>query len=183
MPMNRDDDRMTADGGAAAFQQLVDAYGSVSARWPAGRRETAEALLRSDTPAGADARDRLAEARALDRVLATPIPVDPARVASLANRIVASSRNDIRPSKISAAGGTPGLGSLGLVARTREPRIGWAAGALLAASLLLGISIGPAVTTTPVFHDVADFIGLSFIGDQLALSSVEDGGLQDEDVL
>jgi hypothetical protein len=183
MPMNRDDDRRAAAGGVDAFQQLVDAFGSVSSRWPAKRREEAEVLLRSNTPAGAAARGILAEARALDRVLASPMPINPARVASLANRIVASSRQSPRASNVVPLTSAMGKGSPALGARSRVPRTGWAAGALLAASLLLGISIGPAITTMPAFHDVADFVGLSHIGDQLALTGAEDGSLHDEDVL
>jgi hypothetical protein len=171
MPMNRDDDRRAAAGGVDAFQQLVDAFGSVSSRWPAKRREEAEVLLRSNTPAGAAARGILAEARALDRVLASPMPINPARVAS-------PRASNVVPLTSAMGKGSPALG-----ARSRVPRTGWAAGALLAASLLLGISIGPAITTMPAFHDVADFVGLSHIGDQLALTGAEDGSLHDEDVL
>ena len=180
MTKNRDDKTTAAAGVLTAFERLVDTYGSDPARWPFERRGPAEALLRSSSLEGANARRRLAEARALDRVLAVAMPVDAAKVANLANRIVHSSRQGVRPAR-------PVLIAQQRLDRSRASsrvsRTGWAAGALLAASLLLGISIAPAVSPLPAFHEVADLVGLGHLGDQLALSAGEDGGLQDEDVL
>ena len=68
------------------FVSLVDAYGGDLARWPAGFAGAAEDLLGTSP----EARHHLAEARALDRLLAKPVVADPAALAALAERIVAA---------------------------------------------------------------------------------------------
>ncbi len=183
MSMNRDDNEEAGAGNVTAFERLVDTYGSNPARWPIERRGPAEALLKSSTQAGLDARRQLAQAGALDQLLDAPVPGDAVRIANLANRIVQTSCQSAQP-KASHFGRQNVRPSLVAHAHVpRLPRAGWVASALLTASLLLGIFIGPIVSTFPAFHDVADVVGLGNFGDPLELSAFEDGGLQDEDVL
>ena len=134
--------------------------------------------MQETTSAGAAARRYLAEAQALDRVLGLETAVDPARVEALAARIVQTTRRSPRPGKIVPL--TPRKPTL---AAAVPHRAGWAASAVLAASLLLGIFVGSGDATWPALSEVADAVGFGVLPDQLVLSSGEDGGLHDEDVL
>ncbi len=186
MPMNIDDNNDGgASGGLAAFQRLVDAFGSDQSRWPAGRLAAAQTLLNSGSEQGVAARRYLAEARAFDRLLYEAVPLaDAGRVANLSDRIAQAAHRTATPANVIRLGNQANRRSL--LAAAASPNLrgnGWAASALLAASLLLGVFAGPAVTSLSALHDVADAVGINMFGDQLALSAGEDGNLQDEDVL
>ncbi len=64
---------VTAPMPFARFQTLTDTYGAVPERWPEAERAAAQALL-DRSP---EARDALADAALLDRVLATAEPPPP----------------------------------------------------------------------------------------------------------
>jgi hypothetical protein len=174
----------TEVGGSevAAFVRQLEAYGGHEARWPADRQAAARALLGRSDAAGHAARRALAEARALDQVLASAPAVDAIRIGRLADRIVATAR--LAPLPLEAGANIVDFDRMpsrrGLSAVHRS---GWAAAALLAASLLVGIFVGPGSEGVPALREAADAVGLGGYLDQLALGTPEDGGLPDEDVL
>ena len=174
-----------ASGGLAAFQRMVDAFGSDQSRWPANRLTAAQTLLNSASEHGVAARRYLAEARAFDRLLHEAVPMaDAGRVASLSDRIAQAAHRTATPAIVIRLDNQANRRTLLPTAKRPNLRgTGWAASALLAASLLLGVFAGPAVTSLSALDDVADAVGINMFGDQLALSAGEDGNLQDEDVL
>lgn len=132
----------------AELQTLLDTFGADRDRWPQAARTRLEGALETN----GEAARLLAEAAALDRVLAhAPLPA-PERRAALADRILAEARN------ASAAAAGAGRRQSGIVipwpgrARPATPRspaaeggvaaAPWRAAALLAASLALGVFIG-----------------------------------------
>jgi hypothetical protein len=148
------------------FASLLDIYGGERARWPADARAAAAQLVAKD----ADARQLLAEAEALDRVLqSAPVPALAAE-AALAERIVTAALRSPRmvklpdPRPADGAGTEPvQLARLPTVARERgraeAPRwrlSGRQAGAVgfLVASLFVGVVIGDIVP------ELADLAGL-----------------------
>lgn len=132
----------------AQFERLLEVYGSDRTRWPAEARTGAAQLVGRD----ATARQLLAEAEALDRVL-DRAPLPPlAREPVLAERIVAAALRSPRMVKLDDApsGAAPRAASpVGLEAdaasaagaRTALSSFGRAAG-LLAASLTIGVFLG-----------------------------------------
>ena len=182
MSDNRNGSGATGDGGLPAFDRLLDAFGADADRWPADRRAVAETLLQRSDVVGAAARRALAEACALDQVLAAAPAIDSRRIEAVAARIAAEAGRQ--------AGG-PNVVALAPVRRPVPAAIRpatlqhrhWTAAATLAASLLVGVVIGPGSGGLPALRDLADVIGLGSYVDQLALAPVEDEGAIDEDVL
>ncbi len=126
-------ERSTIEGtGVGALEQVLERFGSDRTRWPAPVRRDFAGLLTSS----AEAKARLREAEALDRLLdLAPEPEIDTR--ALADRIVAAAaaeRPAVAPPEIRAAGATG--------ARAAATRIEWPAAALLAASLVLGMFVG-----------------------------------------
>lgn len=166
---------------AAAFALLLEAYGANPARWPAARRERAEALLARADRHGATARRALTEAAAFERVLATPAVADAGQLERLAARIAAAAAE--------GPAAAPKANVIMLPAARARPAARpawqgrWLAPAVLAASLLVGIVIGPGSTGVPALHEAADAIGLGAYVDQLALVPPEYDTSQDEDYL
>lgn len=137
------------------FMSLLDAYGGDLARWPSQHASAAESLLRQS----AEARLRLAETQALDRLLDTTPAFDAARMALLADRIVTTAAAE-RLARARSVVAAPGKGArvirlpraaarpgpaVALPARTpvaRPAATSWRPVAALAASLLLGVAIG-----------------------------------------
>ena len=107
------------------FKNLIDAYGADRNRWPDDRQGAAEQLLEASEPA----RELLAEAEALDRLLAqvTPVAVSPAFKERIA-AIPGSTRQERRAGR--RAGWRLGL-------QTWVPRF-----AGMTAALALGFYIG-----------------------------------------
>lgn len=166
----------------SVLAELLDAYGADPARWPGDRRGDAEALLARGDAVGNDARGRLREARALDGVLEARPQLDGNRLAALAARIAVEAAGVPQHAKVIAfpvAKVSTGRAAVG------RPLIGsrWAAAAVLAASLMVGIAIGPGTTGLPALRDAADAFGLGGIADQLAQAPVDDFASGDEDVL
>lgn len=170
------------DRSLSAFELLLDTFGGDAERWPVARRVEAERLLLRQDAAGATARRLLGEARALDRVLATMPLLDRGRTSALSARILAETRRTAgsspRPSNVVPLGGAV---RKALGRPTMRP--GWAVAAVLAASLLVGVVIGPGTAGLPALRDAVDVFGLGGIADQLALAPIEDDGSADEDVL
>lgn len=152
---------MTADAEMTLeeFVTLAEAWGGEIARWPAERRVAARRLLLVSP----EARRALAEAAALDRLLAQPeAPGDKAAADALVDRIVGAARRTPRavprtePASVSLSDATrpdatgpavmPLVRALPTPARRpasmfRRAEIGGGA-ALLAASMVLGIFMG-----------------------------------------
>jgi hypothetical protein len=139
---------MSADNEMAAFEHLLDVFGGEPERWPAVQLAMAEKLLRRQDAHGEAARRALKEARALDRVINTSMPVSAARMSLLAARIAAAARPNPEFSNIvsmTAARRKP----VAAPPRRAVSRDGWATAALLAASLFMGVMAGPASTVLP----------------------------------
>jgi hypothetical protein len=139
------------------FRRLIEAYGADPARWPAGERSRAEALLaRSDR-----ARRRLAEAQALDAVLMADAKAaaDERLIAAVIARATAEpqERSPVRP---------------------REFRLDWSLARLwpqavgLAAAAVLGFVVGWTDLLPPSADD-----------DTVDLIDFLDAGGADEDTL
>jgi len=127
-------EKTTIEGtGLDALEQVLERFGSDRTRWPAPVRRDLAGLLAAST----DAKARLREAEALDRLLdLAPEPVIDTRV--LADRIMAAAAAEtpaVATPKARIA--WPGFGGGATGARAE-----WPAAALLAASLVLGMVFG-----------------------------------------
>jgi hypothetical protein len=134
------------------LDDLLAAWGSDPARWPAARRPAAQALLAEDSRA----RRLHEEARALDRLLTLAPTPDSARLATLEDRILAAARDEVGGRAAVPAAAVPVAAGnvVPLPARTREGKTRtpvaapaalpdrWRAAAAIAASLVIGIGIG-----------------------------------------
>lgn len=154
------------------FQHLMETYGSDRTRWPAAVRANAEALLATD----AQAREMLAEAVALDRLLDQAPTVSIDRERALAQRI------------LTAAGvHTQAIGTVANVVAFRVPAarlpvvVHRAAAAALAASLLLGFVVGTSGAGTSAIAWVSEAAGS--IDDEPELTALMDHVPGSEDVL
>lgn len=152
-------------GEIAAFCALLDSHGADRTRWPAPARLRFAPLLAES----AEARQLLAEASALDRLLdLAPVPEAgvtealASRIAAAAARepVVAPARDVLRPAASLRA----------IQARHRTEGASWQAAMLLAASLVLGIFAG---TSSWMEDAVAPLIGVASAEDvELDLSQV-----------
>lgn len=122
--------------GLEALGEVLDRFGSDRTRWPAPVRRSFAGLLASSD----EARQRLREAEALDRLLdLAPEPEIDTR--ALADRIMAAVEADV-PARAAAA---PRRAPWAVFDRRRAADAAeahWPAGALLAASLVLGAVFG-----------------------------------------
>lgn len=123
----------------AALVNRLDISGADRTRWPAQERLRFASLISGNQ----EAQRLLAEAAALDRLLDTIPPADPAKLADLIDRIVAAAEAEGRPRadnvvSISAARRAPAAA----VRRPLYQRSTWQAAALLAASLFVGAFVG-----------------------------------------
>jgi hypothetical protein len=176
-----------------AFEHLIAAFGADEARWPQNRRAAALETLRLTTAEGVAARRCLAEAQALARVLDQvhdmKVELGVAATAALTERIMARADQAQRSPTVvplrqpSTQSAQRLRADVQRRAQMQGQQAGWATVALLAASLLMGIFVGPGLTDLPGFQDLADAAGLGGLTDQLALSASDGQPLQDEDVL
>jgi hypothetical protein len=137
--------------GMDRLRQVLDAYGGDAARWPRADAERLATLVASD----AVACRAVAEARALDRVLAMAPGVDAAHTRSLADRIAAevmTNRVQVVDLATRRAAGT---------IRPLPRRNLWRAGAALAASLLVGMFVGASDLPGSMLDGVASLVGVS----------------------
>jgi hypothetical protein len=128
----------------AAFADLLETCGSDAARWPAARRQEAEALLARE----AGARRLLEEARALDRVLGRASGAAAPR-SGLVDRIVARSlgreappRDNVVPLAVRRRP-PPAVAGAAAPLMQRPRRAGlWQAAAVLVLALSTGMLLG-----------------------------------------
>jgi hypothetical protein len=169
--------RETGTAALAALEEVLARYGADDARWPASERAALGSLVAAD-PAAARL---LAEARALDRLLAgAASTVAPERLAALSDRIMA------------AAGGSEPAASADRRVVAFEPRRAahrhvplerrplWQAASLLAASLALGVLLGVASPSVPGVSSIAERIGLGELAEVQGVLVDDDG---DEETL
>jgi hypothetical protein len=161
----------------AEFTRLLDVYGADRTRWPAEARATAAHLVARD----AEARQLLAEAEALDRVLqSAPVPAL-AVEAALAERIVAAAQRSPRIVKLptvrpAAAAAAPAAAPPAYPDRPPQSRLlrrRARAASFLVASLAVGVLIGQLSLPWQMVPELAELAGLaSDRGDliQIALS-------------
>lgn len=147
------------------LNHLLEIYGADCNRWPAADRIRLSSFIAID-PRGKAA---LAEAAALDRLLDMAPRVSVERERALTHRILVAA----------AASSTTMLAQAGNVvafssAAKKSPRpflrvqARQAAGALLAASLVLGVFVGTSGQLTSAFDYVTDAVGLSDDESELA---------------
>jgi hypothetical protein len=128
-------EKSTIDGtGLDALEQVLERFGSDRTRWPAPVRRNFAGLLATS----AEAKARLREAEALDRLLdLAPEPGIDTR--ALADRIMAAAAAETpaaAPPRARVAWAVFGGGA------ARTARAEWPAAAMLAASLVLGMFVG-----------------------------------------
>lgn len=178
--------------GLDELQGLLETYGADRARWPQAARTRTEAVLGSDRQAAR----MLAEAKALDALLAhAPLPA-PGRRAALADRIVAEARSitpeiagsDVagRPSGIvipwpGTARRTPHASAAAAIVHAAP----WRAVGLLAASLALGVFIGALELAPAPVNQLMEVVEYDSDPDQLAAVMTNDSlaAVLDEDLL
>jgi hypothetical protein len=153
------------------FQHLIEVYGAERTRWPLSARAGAAALLAAD----AEARRMLAEAAALDAVLArgfTDIAPDATVTAALAARIVASAAKAPRLAATSAPSAPLRVSGRPVSSGARTDI--WRAAALLAASMVLGIFVGQSQLGAHALPKIAALAGVSFASaERLAMADIE----------
>ena len=159
---------MTTDERQDELQRLaavLEAYGADPAGWPAAERVALMALASADPRAAR----LVAEARALDRLLATPPSRDPAAEANLLEAIVARAEATPQPKAETATGAeVVDLSSArdarhrtSTARRTLRPAVGtWRAAGVLAASLLVGLYLGVSGIAAPAIVGLAEAAGL-----------------------
>lgn len=151
---------------------VLETFGADRLRWPADvRRELATLMASSE-----EAKRRMREAEAFDRLLDTAPQLSGDRIAALTDRIMAG------------AARTPRMAVSNTIQKpaTRAPVWRRHAGgmAALAASLMIGILAGQSQTMTPAVSEVAALAGfdLESAGQQVAQTDEADVSI-DEDLL
>jgi hypothetical protein len=173
--------------GLDELQSLLETYGADMRRWPQTARARTEAVLDADRQAAR----MLAEAKALDAVLArAPLPA-PERHAALAERIVAEARS--RTPEVAGAGRSSGIvipWPRAARRAAREPVAAiahtapWRAAGLLAASLALGVFIGAFDLTPASVDQLMESVEYNSDLDQMAAAMASDSlSALDEDLL
>jgi hypothetical protein len=140
----------------AKLQHVLDIYGADRTRWPAADRLDLAGFIASN----ASAREALAEATALDRLLDKAPRVSIERERALARRIVTAAAPLARPSSV-----------VPLRRPVQARSLSRRAAALMAASLMLGIFAGASGNLAPAFDFVAEAMGLSDDEPELALAN------------
>ena len=165
----------------AAFERLLEVYGSDRSRWPIDARASAGQLVARL----AAARRLLAEAEALDRVLErAPMPTL-ACEAALAERIIAAARRSPRMVPMGTgkqrpeARGKPTTAEVPARPRWSPERTAFGAAGALAASLVLGVMIGLSSISQGVLPALEQMTGIALS----STSPVAQVDLLDEDLL
>ncbi len=163
-----------------ALERLLEVYGADRTRWPARERLRFASLVAEDDAA----RRLLAEATALDSLLDLAPKASAAREHALKERIVAAALRQAEPRFAVVARSTE-TGSPGWRAWARRvpASSGWAAGGLLAASLVVGVLMGSAGTFDTAVQQVAEAAGYSTADASHLAQSDEMVARADEDVL
>lgn len=147
-----------------ALEHLLASHGADRTRWPAPERLRFAPLL----SASGEARRRLAEAAALDRLLDLA-PQPGTNRTALAERIVAAASQEAARPQVIRLPQRGGVGSLfgsaaaraGAFSRANPGSGQWAGGALLAASLVLGAFMG----TSGAFNSAIQPLTVAAIGE------------------
>ncbi len=150
-------DKNTAE--LAAFEAHLEVHGARAERWPEAARERFEPLLERN----ARARELLAEARALEKLLdRAPLP-NTERMEALADRIVAmaAAEKASQPS----AGNVVDLAARRQARTMPTPRSRWQVASALAASLLVGIYLGASPPVTSAIETIAAAVGLEDVAE------------------
>ncbi len=159
-----------------ALERTLDTYGADQTRWPDGDRVRFEALIEED----ARARQLMAEAAALDCVLDLAHPAVSENHDALADRIVAAAARTPRVGEGDAPENVHILNPALRRVRTSERSAGrpakrdWAAMALLAASLLMGVFAGLSGRADGVLSLVVGEAQAASLDDEAALALGED---------
>ena len=172
--------KRTAD--ELALERHLEIYGADQTRWPREARERFAPLLASD----ARARDSLAEARALDRLLDRASVPSASREQAVRDCIMAA----INHHSDRARTAPPAARVIHLPPRRQRPRSAtaaprsvWQAAALLAASLAIGVYVGSVGGLRPEVRVVAEVVGLDTQADPSQLSLLDDATPGEEDLL
>ncbi|MBR2536209.1 MAG: hypothetical protein IKE66_09085 [Hyphomicrobium sp.] len=123
------------------LDRTLEAFGADTARWPAGVKAKLMGLIASN----ADARSKIAEAAALDKVLAFAPTISAARQSELADQIVAKALRSPRAVSVSDQPARSSVPS-SVPSRIRAWRQNAIVGGALAASLMIGILSGQNTT-------------------------------------
>ena len=172
--------KQTAD--ELALERQLEIYGADQARWSLEVRERFAPLLASD----ARARDSLAEARALDRLLDRASVPNASRERAVRDRIIeAINHQSDRVRTAQPAGRVIQLPTRRRrrLAAAAAPTSVWQAAALLAASLAIGVYVGSAGGLTPEVQVVAEVVGLETQADPTQLSLLDDNATPGEEDL
>lgn len=175
--MAHDKDRMEL----SALGAVLDVHGGDEARWPKAAVERFAPLISRS----AEARRMIAEAMALDRLLAEANDADvrpTPRQAALADRIMAATGASAAPVP---AGNVVGIGSARQAVARRQvaPRQSWQAAALLAASLVAGLYVGSGLGTSPLLADVAERLGIGQLVEPTVVLISDAAGEREEEWL
>lgn len=161
-----------------ALEHLLEVYGADRTRWPARERLRFASLVAED----AAVRRLMAEATALDSLLDLAPKASAAREHALKERIVAAALRQAEPrfAVVARSIETEDAGWRAW-ARRAPASSGWAAGGLLAASLLVGVLIGSAGTFDTAVQQVAEAAGYSAadtshlaLGDEMVATAEEE---------
>lgn len=152
-----------AKTGLDLLQDVLDAYGGDRTRWPAHVRLELSQLL-SVSP---QARELLAGAQALDRLLDMAPAVSKEKTDALAQRILAQAARSPRV----ATSTTPVQAIRPAVPQWRRFSAGMAA---LAASLMIGVLAGQSSAIAPTVGEIADAAGLGAAADTLQFAQFDD---------
>jgi hypothetical protein len=163
-----------------ALERLLEVYGADRTRWPARERLRFAGVVAEDRTA----RRLLAEANALDSLLDLAPKASAAREHALKERIVAAALRQSEPRFAVVARSIESEGAGWRAwARRAQASSGWAAGGLLAASLLVGVLLGSAGTFDTAVQQVAEAAGYSTADPSHLAQSDEMVASADEDVL
>jgi hypothetical protein len=167
-----------------ALEHLLEVYGADRTRWPARERLRFASLVAEDD----GARRLVSEASALDSLLDLAPKASAAREHVLKERIVAAALRQTEPRFAVVARSTKPARAgwrawTGRASALRAPASsGWAAGGLLAASLVVGVLLGSAGTFDTAVQQVAEATGYSVtdtashlaLGDEMVSASDEE---------
>lgn len=149
------------------LDDTLDAFGGDVSRWPGDVRAKLDALIAND----GEARRRMAEARALDKLLGQAPALPEARQRALVDQIVAKALR--QPRMVAATSAAPPRKAESLLRANT-----WAAGAL-AASLVLGLLAGQ----LPAINALTEMALGDEARQQQVAQSLDADTLWDEDLL
>lgn len=150
--------------GLDLLQEVLDAYGGDRTRWPAHVRLELSQLL-SVSP---QARELLAGAQALDRLLDMAPAVPKEKIDALAQRILAQAA---RSPRVATSTGGPVQAARPAVPQWRRFSAGMAA---LAASLMIGVLAGQSSALAPTVGEIAAAAGLGTAADSQQFAQFDD---------